>query len=49
MEMVKEEIILKYNVNKKERLLDADGKIINRDLQKAQIYSIYFCSVIGIK
>lgn len=46
---MKEEIILKYNMNKKERLLGADGKNINSDLEKAEIYSIYFCSVFGMK
>lgn len=46
---MKEESILKYNMNKKECLLAADGKNINSDLEKAEIYSIYFCSVFGMK
>lgn len=32
MAIMKEKIILKYDMNKKERLLVADGKNINRDL-----------------
>lgn len=40
---------LKDDMNKKERLLVADGKDINRGLEKAKIFSICFCSIFGIK
>ena len=43
------ESILKHNVNKKEHLLAADGKNINRDIEVAEMYYIRFCSVFGMK
>lgn len=49
MAIMKEKFILKYDMNKKECLLVADGKNINRVLEKAQIFSICFCSIFGIK
>lgn len=50
MKIQKEESILKQNMNKKKvHLLAADGKNTNRDIEKAEIYRIYFCSVFGMK
>lgn len=46
---MKAESILEYNMNKKNVCQLQMVENINRDLEKAEIHSIYFYSVFGMK